>query len=179
SESFLGVKNLKSAIRNKAFLDLYKEGITEKISVEGIKFDFYIEKSNIDLIDYLDKNYSKRVSFIAPLDNLMWDRKLIKALFDFEYKWEVYTPKKDRKYGYYVLPVLFGDRFIGRIEPVFEKKTKTLHFRGLWLDEYPNKAFKIAVIEFAEFLGATSISYGNKTKESLEWLESLMKRDII
>ncbi|MGB3367675.1 MAG: crosslink repair DNA glycosylase YcaQ family protein, partial [Acidaminobacteraceae bacterium] len=68
SESFLGVKDLKSASRNKAFLDLYEDGITEKISIEGIKFDFYIEKSNIDLIDYLDKNYRKRVSFIAPLD---------------------------------------------------------------------------------------------------------------
>lgn len=174
SEAFLGIKGLKSASRNKAFMDLYEDNLIEKLYVDGIDYDFYIDKSNLHLLENLNKKYSKRVSFIAPLDNLLWDRKLIKELFDFEYKWEVYTPEKERKYGYYVLPVLYGDEFIGRIEPVFEKKTNTLHIRALWLDKYPEKAFKKAIDEFADFLGADSITYGDKTIETLEWLKSLM-----
>lgn len=174
SEAWLGIKDMKSKDRQLAFTTLYGEGTLEKFSVEGIDYDFYMDKKHLYLLDDISKKYHRRVSFIAPLDNLIWDRKMIKAIFDFEYKWEVYTPEKDRKYGYYVLPVLFGDTFIGRIEPVFHKKTHTLEIRGLWLDSFPNKAFKQALLEFADFLGATSIVYGDKTEESLGWLETLM-----
>ena len=62
------------------------------------------------------------MEFLAPLDNLIWDRELIKELFDFDYKWEIYTPVKDRKFGYYVLPVLYGEDFAGRIETARNKK---------------------------------------------------------
>jgi uncharacterized protein YcaQ len=62
------------------------------------------------------------VSFLAPLYNMLWDRKLIKALFGFDYKWEIYTPEGERKYGYYVLPILYGDSFFGRIEFSCDKK---------------------------------------------------------
>ena len=48
----------------------------------------------------------KRVRFLAPLDNLLWDRRLVEAIFGFEYRWEVYVPAEKRKYGYYVLPVM-------------------------------------------------------------------------
>jgi len=105
---------------------------------------------------------------------LIWDRKLIKELFDFDYKWEVYTPEKDRKYGYYVLPILYGDKFIGRFEPVYKKKTQTLIVRGLWLDEYPDKAFKKAFIDFKNFLGAKEIEFEDKTPETIKWLKDLL-----
>ena len=57
-------------------------------------------------------------------DNLIWDRKLLKLLFEFEYIWEVYKPKDTREYGYYVLPVLYGNQFIARVEFGFEKRKK-------------------------------------------------------
>ena len=53
-------------------------------------------------------------------------RTLINELFDFDYKWEIYTPENQREYSYYVLPILYGDRFIGRIEVVSDRKTKSL-----------------------------------------------------
>ena len=63
------------------------------------------------------------VAFLAPLDPLVWDRDLLRRLHGFDYLWEVYVPAAKRKWGYYVLPILFGDRFVGRIEPRFERAT--------------------------------------------------------
>ena len=57
-----------------------------------------------------------RMTFLAPLDNLLWDRKAVKHLFDFDYVWEVYKPERERKWGYYVLPVFYQDRFVGRFD---------------------------------------------------------------
>lgn len=83
----------------------------------------------------VDQNsWKKRCEFIAPLDNLMWDRKLIQALFGFDYKWEIYTPADKRRYGHYVLPVIYGDRFIGRIEASADTKKQTLLVKNIWLE---------------------------------------------
>ena len=175
SESFLGIKGLKSKERQAAFKSLYEESLIEKIHIEGLKEEFYVSKESLRSFSEINKKFHKRVQFIAPLDNLIWDRKLIKALFDFDYKWEVYTPEKDRKFGYYVLPILYGDEFIGRIEPVMDRKNNRLIIKGLWLDKYPCKAFKKAMNEFMNFLGINCILYGDKPPDSLEWLEKTMK----
>jgi uncharacterized protein len=75
------------------------------------------------------------VAFLAPLDPLAWDRDLLERLWDFEYRWEVYVPLAKRKFGYYVLPLLCGDRFVGRIEPRIDRKTRTLRILGLWWED--------------------------------------------
>lgn len=72
---------------------------------------------------------------MAPLDNLLWDRKLIETLFDFSYTWKIYTPKAKRKDSYYVFPVLQKDRFIGRIEMVNDKDQRVLNVKNLWFEE--------------------------------------------
>ena len=82
-----------------------------------------------------DSKLKKRVEFLAPLDNLIWDRELIKELFDFNYKWEIYTPVKDRKFGYYVLPVLYGEDFAGRIEIVRNKKNDSYIIKNIWFEK--------------------------------------------
>ena len=66
-------------------------------------------------------------AIIDPLDKLLWARDLITALFGFQYRWQVYKPVAEREYGYYVLPVLYGDRFIARFEPTSGKKIRALH----------------------------------------------------
>lgn len=175
SEAFLGIKGLKSASRQEAFKSLASEEKIISVIIEDSPYEYFMPASLTSLIPLINKSYHKRVQFIAPLDNLMWDRKLINELFNFEYKWEVYTPEKDRHYGYYVLPILYGDTFIGRIEPVYEKKSATLHIKGLWLNSFPEKAFKKALLEFADFLGASSITYGDKTPDSLHKLKNIMK----
>ena len=104
-----------------------------------------------------------RMSFIAPLDPLMWDKDLIYALFDFRYSWEIYTPAVKRKYGYYTLPVIFGDHFIGRIEAVPDRKKGVLEVRGLWLESGVRKTLKLSrslertLANFAKFNGCTAV----------------------
>ena len=71
--------------------------------------------------------------FIAPLDSLMWDRKLIAALFGFQYKWEIYTPQTKRNYGPYTLPILHGDALIGRIDAA--RKDNRLVVNNIWMQD--------------------------------------------
>ena len=72
------------------------------------------------------------VAFLAPLDPLAWDRDLLLRLWDFDYRWEVYVPGPKRRWGYYVLPLLYGDRFAGRIELRHDRPAGTLRVLGLW-----------------------------------------------
>jgi uncharacterized protein YcaQ len=75
------------------------------------------------------------VALLAPLDPLLWDRRLVRELFSFDYIWEVYVPEAKRRHGYYVLPILFGDRLVGRIEPRLDRAAGALRIIGLWFEE--------------------------------------------
>jgi len=75
------------------------------------------------------------VTFLAPLDPLAWDRDLLLRLWGFDYRWEVYVPVAKRRWGYYVLPLLYGDRFVGRIEPRIDRKAGALRILGLWWED--------------------------------------------
>ena len=105
------------------------------------------------------------VAFLAPLDPLAWDRDLLRSLFDFDYVWEVYVPAARRRWGYYVLPVLWGDRLVGRIEPRIDRRAKVLRVLDAWweagFDPLAEEGFSDAFVEalsaHARFLGATRI----------------------
>jgi uncharacterized protein YcaQ len=78
---------------------------------------------------------TSRVTFLSPFDRLVHDRNRAEALWDFRYRLEMYVPPAKREYGYYVLPILRGDRLIGRIEPVFDKKDGVLYVKNVWWED--------------------------------------------
>lgn len=158
SDAWLGIAGLKAKERDDIFAALLSEGQILSIKVEGINHTLYCLAEDAVLLEKArETTTQQRCEFIAPLDNMLWDRKLIQALFDFEYKWEIYTPQAERKYGYYVLPILYGERFVGRIEMVYDKKNKELQVSNLWYepDVKPTKALEsrinAALKRFARF----------------------------
>ena len=104
--------------------------------------------------DAVDGPVPERVTFLSPFDRLIHDRDRAEALFDFHYRLEMYVPKAKREYGYYVLPVLVGDRIVGRIEPRFDRSTRTLAVLGAWGDT--SRACE-ALSSLAAWLGAEQI----------------------
>ena len=152
----MGIENFKAAQRNQAFDALLQKGAIAKILVAGD--EYYIPQENMPLLESRAP-VSSAARAIAPLDNLLWDRKLIKKLFDFDYTWEVYTPKDKRKYGYYVLPVFYKDRFIARFEPE-PYRGGSLRIKSWWwedgmeITEGMLKSIQKMLEDFCSYLGA-------------------------
>ena len=113
---------------------LVDDGTLVPAEVEGLRGPRYLLREDLPLLAACaraPRRPAPGVSFIPPLDPLLWDRRLLRAAFGFHYKWEVYTPIEQRRHGYYVLPMLFGDRLVGRIEPRLGRATGSLRTVGL------------------------------------------------
>ena len=95
-----------------------------------------------------------RVTLLSPFDRLVHDRDRAEALFGFRYRLEMYVPPAKREYGYYVLPILVGDQLVGRVEPRFDRKTRTLEVLGAWGD---TSRLAEALASLAAFLGADDV----------------------
>ena len=170
SESWLGVP-AKSAQRSAALKRLIEQGKVLEVVVDGLDVPLYIRTQDRGLLDEILKSDETpaRMAFIAPLDNLMWDRRLLDDLFGFYYRWEVYTPQAKREYGYYVLPVLYGDRFVARFEPIRSKKNGLLTIKNWWWEPGVTPtaemvtALEESVKRFSIFLNVSQISFNGQT----------------
>jgi len=166
SDAWLNIWGLKTEQRNEVFRQLLHEDRIVAVTVEQIKDMLYCRAEDLPLIEAVLQNPAPefRCELIAPLDNMMWDRKLINKLFGFDYTWEIYTPAIKRKFGYYVLPLLFGESFIGRAEVIAERKTGTLAVKNIWYENgaKQTKQLRSALDDcfhkFALFNGCETIS---------------------
>jgi uncharacterized protein YcaQ len=162
--------------RRRRTAELVEAGEIAEVAVEGIKGSRYMIAAERQLLDAAgaDGLANPGVAFLAPLDPFVWDRRLLRALFDFDYTWEVYVPEPKRRWGYYVLPILFGDRAVGRIEPRFERSTRTLRILGVWWEAgfAPRRAegfvpaMRGALRAYAGFVGARTVTWAPATGAS-------------
>lgn len=148
AELWLGVG--KAPLRHELRAELVGAGELVPVVVEGVRGERYVVASDVPLLDQAERELAVEVAsgdvarpggarpgvaFLAPLDPFVWDRDLLRQLFGFDYVWEVYVPETRRRWGYYVLPVLYGDRLVGRIEPRIERRTGTLRIVGWWWED--------------------------------------------
>ena len=125
---------------------LIENGEVSRVRVEGFSENFLILNSDQAHLSALEAGRvpkawkpkgattSEEVTLLAPLE-IVSARGRAKKVFDFEYVWEVYKPVHQRKWGYYTLPILYGDDLVARLDPKFDRTTNTLHILGFWLEE--------------------------------------------
>jgi uncharacterized protein YcaQ len=119
--------------------ELVASGEIVPVAVEGVRGRRFVLRDELGLLEAAEAEVSAGtpladpgVTFLAPLDSLAWDRQLLRSLFGFDYVWEVYVPQPKRRWGYYVLPLLFGDRLVGRIEPRIDRAAGSVRILGAW-----------------------------------------------
>jgi uncharacterized protein YcaQ len=122
--------------------ELVAGGALVPVHVEGLRGQRFVVADEVGLLDEAAREVAAGeplagagAAFLAPLDPLAWDRDLLLRLWGLDYRWEVYVPAAKRRWGYYVLPLLYGDRFVGRIEPRIDRKAGTLRVLGLWWED--------------------------------------------
>ncbi|HEX7395654.1 MAG TPA: crosslink repair DNA glycosylase YcaQ family protein [Anaerolineaceae bacterium] len=172
-----GIAGTKSQGRWDALHRLISQGKLLPVEIDEIpERTFFIRAS--DWQQFVVENVqspaieSSKCIFLGPLDNLLWDRDLIRLLFNFNYIWEVYKPVSIRSYGPYTLPILLGDTFVGRVDLKFDRKKRTLILNNLWwekdirVDEKMQSALAAGFKEFLRFLRADRIQLSETIKEN-------------
>jgi uncharacterized protein len=114
--------------------DLIEEGELVPVEVEGVRGNRFVHRDEVDALA-APSEPPPSVAFLSPFDPLIWDRALLGSLFEFDYVWDLFHPPAKRRYGWYVLPFLFRDRFVGRIEPRIDRESGRVEVVGLWWEE--------------------------------------------
>jgi uncharacterized protein YcaQ len=144
--------------RERALRNLVRDGVAAVARVEGRDGEWYVDTG------LLDRTFVPRTTLLSPFDTLISDRARTEELFDFRFRLEIYVPKEHRRYGYYVLPILHGNRLIGRIDPLFVPGEALLRINAVHAepDAPPaaGRAIGDSIRELAGWLGADAVAYG-------------------
>ncbi|MCZ2856803.1 MAG: winged helix DNA-binding domain-containing protein [Candidatus Bathyarchaeota archaeon] len=130
-----GWLKLKASQRKTIVKELVEEDKLFPVKIDGVKQVYYVLKEHSSLLENSGASLSEKVHFLAPLDNLLWNRRMISEIFDFDYAWEVYKIPEKRVYGYYVMPILYGTRFIGRLDPKLDRQGQKMIINSLLLEQ--------------------------------------------
>jgi uncharacterized protein YcaQ len=157
-------------VRKSLHAELVERGELVPITVEGMRSKRFVPGVDTPELESPPEP-ANTVAFVAPFDSLLWDTKLLADLFGFEFVWEGFFKPEKRRWGYYVLPILYGERFAGRIEPRVDRERRAVEIIGLWWEESftPKRAegfveaMRDALVAYLRFTGT----------ERLEWAPHL------
>jgi len=165
----------------KALKHLIKEGVVVEVNIDKVKEAYYTTSDKLNILD--DIKATKKVHILSPFDNAVIQRKRLQTLFDYDYTIECYVPAPKRIHGYFCLPILYGDRFVGRMDCKAERSKGELIIQKLWLEEgfEPTDAFLKALAkstdEFATFNNCESVKLlkSNMDKGLLKKFREVLK----
>ncbi len=156
------VKAVDGPVLRRALADLIEAGDVVPVELEGA-----VGRACYALVERLDATLDDpaepRVRILSPFDGLIIQRDRTEWLFDFEYALECYLPEAKRRYGYFVLPILFGDRLVGRLDPKADRKAGTFLIRKLWLEPWFEatdgflERLAVSLVRFAGFNDCGSV----------------------
>jgi uncharacterized protein len=156
--------------------ELERRGAIERVRVAADTTEWpgswFVHAKDLPLVDRLEAGeWAPRTTLLSPFDNLIIDRDRTEFLFGFRFRMEIYVPKTKRTFGYYVLPILHGDRLIGRVDPTMDRKRGVLVVNAVHatpdapMTPAAGRAVAGAIQDLASFLGAHDIEYGGVTPE--------------
>jgi uncharacterized protein len=169
-DTFYRIANPESAPgrpgRNELRGELVELGALVPVDVEGIRGQRFVLSEELALLQ-APPEPAPSVAFIAPFDSLLWDKALLASLFGFDYVWEGFFPAARRRWGWYVLPIVFGDRFVGRIEPRIDRDRARVEVLGAWWEDgfSPDRAdgfvdaMRDALRAYLRFAGADRLEW--------------------
>jgi uncharacterized protein len=146
--------------------ELVETGELLPVDLEGVRGKRFVLRDEAELLAAPPEPPAS-VAFLSPFDPLIWDRGLLGSLFGFDYVWELFFPPEKRRFGWYVLPILFRDRFVGRLEPRIERADGRVQVLGLWWEDgfEPRRAdgfvdaMRDALDAYLAFAGATELAW--------------------
>ncbi len=152
--------------RNELRKELIELGALVPVDVEGVPGKRFVLAEELELLQ-APPEPAPSVAFIAPFDSLLWDNALVASLFGFDYVWEGFFPPARRRWGWYVLPICFGDRFVGRIEPRIDRDRARVEVLGAWWEDgfAPRRAdgfvdaMRDALRAYLRFAGADGLEW--------------------
>lgn len=169
------------ALQRKAIVKkMVESGTLCPVKVEGVRQEYYVLRELLNSLEDPRTSIDEKVFFIAPLDNLLWNRKVISEIFDFDYSWEVYKVPEKRIYGYYVMPILHGTKFVGRIDPKLDRQNQSMIINSLSLinREAGGGLMNELVATLRRFLSFHSVSSLTVMRTQPKELKSALTREL-
>jgi uncharacterized protein YcaQ len=136
----------------RAARELAESGALERVEIAGLPGEWYAHPAAL-----ADDGWEPQVTLLSPFDPLISDRERTAALWDFDFRLEIYVPKAKRRHGYFVMPVLDGDELVGRIDPVFDRRAGELRVNAVFPEPGRRLELEAPLASLAAFLGAERV----------------------
>ncbi|MET0830786.1 MAG: crosslink repair DNA glycosylase YcaQ family protein [Acidimicrobiia bacterium] len=146
--------------------ELVADGELVPVTVEGVRGRRFVLRDEVELLN-APPDPGRSVAFLPPFDPVVWDRAFLGSLFGFDYVWELFLPPAKRRWGWYVLPILFGDRLVGRFEPRIDGEGGSVQVLDVWWEEGFDPlradgfvdAMRDALLAYRGFAGADGVEW--------------------